>query len=244
MTGGQLNQARTINQKIEIHQAAISTDAVGAPNNLGRSGAATYVGRHELLDELYRRLSPDEQSPIVSIRGMGGVGKSELALQYALRYGQLYNGGMCLLRAREPLGLQVIAFAKSQLDLEPPANVDQADQVAYCWRHWRPGKVLVIFDNVQQHKRNRDGILQQCYKEDIDPFLPPSEARFKVLMTTRDELGSSFSEFHLGLLSRSESSSLLRSLAGDERFDAESETLEWLCDWVGDLPLGFRAISF
>ena len=224
ISGGQVNQAKTIH----IHQVAPAPAAVGVPNNLGRSGAVTFVGRRELLAELHKRVSLDEMSSIVSIRGMGGVGKSELVLQYALRYGKDYRGGLCFLRARASLGLQVIEFARSQLNLMPPENFEQAAQVAYCWRHWPAGEVLIVFDDVQHY-------------EDIEPFLPPSQdVRFNVVLTTRVQLGGAVAELSLEFLSRAESLALLRALAGDKRMEAEPGQAKWLCEWLGDLPLGLE----
>ena len=53
---------------------------------------------------------------------MGGVGKTELALQYVHLYGQqqTYPGGICWLMAGElDLGTQIVAFARVHLQLHP-----------------------------------------------------------------------------------------------------------------------------
>ena len=46
---------------------------------------------------------------------MGGVGKTELALQYARRYGDAFAGGVCWLRGVEPIGAQIVGFARDYL---------------------------------------------------------------------------------------------------------------------------------
>ena len=47
---------------------------------------------------------------VVSITGMGGIGKTELALQYALRYREQYEGGICWIEARnQEIALQIIS---------------------------------------------------------------------------------------------------------------------------------------
>ena len=51
---------------------------------------------------------------------MGGVGKTELAIQYSLLNLQLntYPGGICWLRSREAdIGSQIVNFARTDLDL-------------------------------------------------------------------------------------------------------------------------------
>ena len=212
------------------YEPAPLPEAIGIPNNLRRSGVVAFAGRDGALGELHQRVQANERLAIVSIRGMGGVGKTELALQYGLRYGRVYEGGLCWLRAGEDLGAQIIAFARAQLDLSPPINLEVLGQVAYCWRHWRAGEVLIIFDDVKQYPA-------------IEPFLPPSERRFKVLLTTRVQLGGAFSELALDILGRVESLALLRALVSNGRIDADPEHAEWLCDWLGDLPLGLELVG-
>ena len=212
------------------YEAAPLPQAIGVANNLRRSGTLAFVGRDDMLAELHRRVQANERLAIVSIRGMGGVGKTELALQYGLRYGQTYPGGLCWLRARESVGLQIIAFARAQLDVNPPTDLELLDQVAYCWRHWPAGEVLIIFDDVQRYP-------------DIESFLPPLEQRFKTLLITRQQMGGALSELTLGILARTESLALLQMLVSDGRIEAAPNQANWLCDWLGDLPLGLELVG-
>jgi hypothetical protein len=145
------------------------------PSNLPRSAVIQFVGRDEALNTLHDQLQQKERVAICAIAGMGGVGKTELALQYALSHQQqgTYPGGLCWLQAAETeVGTQIVSFARVQLDLQIPDGLDLQEQVAYCWRHWRGGEVLMVFDDVRNYEK-------------IKPYLPPAEPRFKVLITTR-----------------------------------------------------------
>jgi hypothetical protein len=95
---------------------------------------------------------------------MGGVGKTELAPQYAWRYSQcrdvamqrLYQGGVCWLQARGvDLGIQIVDFARTYLPLSIPEGLELPLQVAYCWRNWLAAEVLIVVDDVTDYQQVR-----------------------------------------------------------------------------------------
>jgi len=142
-----------------------------------------FVGRTEAIEQLDQMLQHGDRVAVSAIAGMGGMGKTELALQYALAYRQRYPAGICWLQARAvEVGTQLVRFAQSQLSLNPPDTFELLDQVKYCWRNWRSGDALLIFDDVTDY-------------DTIEPYLPPlTETRFKVLLTTRLRLGKSVNQ--------------------------------------------------
>ena len=104
-------------------------------------GSRTFVGRDEVLLSLHERLCEEETLAITAIQGMSGIGKTELARQYAQRYINDYSGGLCWVQARDmDVASQIITFAQVYLDLEPPEGLDMPAQLAYCWSHWPRGE--------------------------------------------------------------------------------------------------------
>ncbi|MEH2212292.1 tetratricopeptide repeat protein [Nostoc sp.] len=205
-----------------------------SPQNLPRSGVKKFVGREQALATLHQQLQQTQRVAITTVAGMGGIGKSELALQYAQHHWQeaTYPGGVCWLRVRdEDLGTQIVAFARAKLGLQLPEDEDLPTQINYIWRQWQAGDVLLVFDDVSQY-------------EQVKPYLPPTEPRFKILITTRQQwLGQSFERLCLEVLEQVAALELLVSFVGDERIQRELDEAKQLCADLGFLPLGLELVA-
>jgi tetratricopeptide (TPR) repeat protein len=171
---------------------------------------------------------------------MGGVGKTELATQYARTHEADYPGGICWLNARDTnLAAEIIQFAQLYLNLEVPQELggrrlNLEEQVALCWQRWQlpEGQVLVVLDDVTD--------LGSCRK------ILPRASRFRVLMTTRlRRIDTNFVEISLYVLSPPEALELLTALLGekDRRVQQERDTAESLCVRLGYLPLGLELVG-
>ena len=165
---------------------------------------------------------------------MGGIGKTELALQYAHFHliQKTYKGGICWLDCRgENVGIQITSFATSQFSLQIPKEEDLQTRIEFCWRNWSPGDVLIIFDDVVDY-------------EDVVNCLPPKELRFKVLITTRQKwLTQSFERLELKVLDKDSALELLMSYVEHSRIEAEQKEAEALCEDLGFLPLGLELVA-
>ncbi|WP_226889576.1 tetratricopeptide repeat protein [Nostoc sp. MG11] len=205
-----------------------------SPQNLPRSGVKKFVGREQALATLHEQLQQTQRVAITTVAGMGGIGKSELALQYAQHHWQeaTYPGGVCWLRVRdEDLGTQIVAFARAKLGLQLPDDWDLSTQINYIWRQWQAGDVLLVFDDVSKY-------------EQVKPYLPPTEPRFKILITTRQQwLGQSFERLCLEVLEEVAALELLVSFVGDERIQRELHQAKQLCADLGFLPLGLELVA-
>ena len=174
---------------------------------------------------------------IAAAVGMGGVGKTELALQYALRRGHIYPGGVCWLRGVEPIAPQMISFAQRYLNLEVPETEEAP--IAWCCQRWpdegdRKGAVLMVVDDVQDY-----GALKA-----VLPSAGTGDGRFRVLLTTRQAILPMGQRLELEVLLPGAAVELLTSLVGAVRVDAEQTESKSLCEWVGRLPLGIELVGW
>lgn len=216
----------------------ISTPAVfpgqfRIPQNLPRSGVVAFVGRDQKLEELHAQLQQNDRIAITAIAGMGGIGKTELALQYAMtqfKEGQ-YPAGLCWLRARDQeIATQIVSFAKTKLLLTIPDDLEAKEQVELIWGQWPECDALIVFDDVTNYNA-------------IQTYLPPSDPRFKVLITTRQNFGVTVTSINIEELSDEDAIALLKSIVGDERIKSQQSDAQALCKWVGNLPLGLELLG-
>jgi hypothetical protein len=98
----------TIGNITQVIRPRMLAKPTGTPQNIPYSGAAQFVGRSQELETLHQQLQRIDRVAISAISGMGGVGKTELAIQYATQYTDAYPGGVCWLKARASSSLSVL----------------------------------------------------------------------------------------------------------------------------------------
>jgi tetratricopeptide (TPR) repeat protein len=206
-----------------------------APTNLlkYRRTIPKFVGRDVAIAELTALIQDNATVAIAAaVSGMGGLGKTELAWQWAHQQSEAGNfpGGVVWLdmAAGNP-GEQLLLFYQTEFKEDiPPELPTLANRVAYCWQHWRrEGAVLVVLDDVV---RQRDGAK-------VAMFQPGGV--FRVLWTTREEW-SGVQRYPLDQLSDGAARELLGSYIDAARLEAEPEAVAGVLRWIGGLPLGLE----
>ncbi|WP_375471159.1 tetratricopeptide repeat protein, partial [uncultured Nostoc sp.] len=191
-----------------------------------------FVGREVELKKLHQQLQTSRQVAIVAVAGMGGVGKTELASQYAKQHLQNYQGGVCWLSAQGiDVGIQILRFAELKFKLIAPDDWELADRQRYCWQNWQQGEVLLVFDDVTD------------YKKQVQPYLPPESPRFKVLLTTRLGFDRTLPQLPLGVLKPLAAMKLLKSLVDRERLKSDPWVAKKICKFLGYLPLALELVG-
>lgn len=177
---------------------------------------------------------------ISAVSGMGGVGKTELAIKYAHQHEAHYPGGVCWLSARESnLATKIVQFVQLYTKLEVQQQNFQGkqlsltEQVRWCWQNWHPpeGLVLIVLDDLTN--------LESCRE------LLPTNNRFRVLITTRKRNidPAYIQEISLDVFSSEEALQLLTVLIGENRIQRELQMAFDLCERLGYLPLGLQLVG-
>ncbi|MEH2085210.1 tetratricopeptide repeat protein [Nostoc sp.] len=204
-------------------------------------GSVHFVGRETELTMLHKDL---QRGYYVAIAGMGGVGKTELATQYARRYQQDY-GGIAWFNDRETnLAAEVLEFFRLQFGLKIPQELggrflSLKEQVAWCWSRYPNSElpILIVFDDVTDLNNLREVV--------------PNDNRFQVLITTRlRHLDPNFiQEIPLDVLSPQKEPGkaleLLKGLLGekDKRVDNQPQAATAICECLEYLPLGIELVG-
>lgn len=139
---------------------------------------ACFTGREEILETLHTLLAPEQ--PVASIQalalsGLGGIGKTHVAMEYAYRYAQEYRAVFWLAaETAESLVMSLQRIAdRLQLSERQAAEQSQMITAVQEWFATHPGWLL-IGDDV----------------EDLDllrAVLPPASPQGALLLTTRHQ---------------------------------------------------------
>ncbi|WP_406353478.1 tetratricopeptide repeat protein [Streptomyces sp. NBC_00658] len=148
--------ARVVMLPAEAVRWAREVDAPPGAANLPGSASGVFVGREDELARLRRLLTDEGEAAVTqvsamrAIHGLGGIGKSTLALHYAHLHRQAYTLVWWLNAATSEQIVTGLASLAMRLcpQWAPTADVPERAAWAILWLQWHPGWLLV-FDNVE-----------------------------------------------------------------------------------------------
>ncbi|MEV4241212.1 BTAD domain-containing putative transcriptional regulator [Nocardia sp. NPDC049737] len=214
--------------------AEVSVPAVG---QLPR-GIAGFVGREELVEELAGALGGEEgHRPVITITGMGGIGKTTLAVRLAYQLRDRFPDGVVYLdldgmNEQVPATEMLLAVAFRSLGVDPGELPRDSAERAGRWRSMAAGKrMLLILDDARD--------LAQ-----LTPLLPDPGAA-AVIVTSRSSLAELFDArlVPLPLLSTGEARQLLEAMLPKQRLSEEPDAVQAILRECGHLPLSLRIVG-
>ena len=184
-----------------------------------------FTGREELLAAVRAALMSGDRAGVQALHGMGGVGKTQLAAEYAHRFADGYDLVWWISAEREALiGDQFAALAEA-LECAAPGAGLAAVQRAVRARLRERDRWLLVFDNAEDPA----GVM---------PWLPGGTGH--VLITSRVRRWTDIATpVEVDVLAREESVAMLRGrVAGLPAADADRVAAA-----LGDLPLAIAQAS-
>ncbi|HEV2914109.1 MAG TPA: tetratricopeptide repeat protein [Pyrinomonadaceae bacterium] len=181
-----------------------------------RQKGAQVIGREDALQAVRKQLTEGYKTSIgqtAAFQGLGGLGKTQLAVEYAYRYADEYPNGVIWLTADQDIDAQLIELSEKARWVAPKSEHKYKLEIAQK-RLRSYSDCLIIFDNLEDRRK-------------IDDYLPEPQANPHILVTSRIEQPDFF-PISINLLDETLSQKLLiqeaqRKIEGDAEMAATLE---------------------
>ena len=186
------------------------------------------IGHTETLDDLRESFleSSSKYGNAVVVQGFGGIGKTQVAVEYAFEFQSAYPNGVIWLEADGDLESQLTRLAVEANWVHPDTEHRDKLEIA-ANRLKKYSDCLIVFDNVSS-------------LAEIERFLPLPSANPHLLMTSQVELPG-IEPFPIEVLELNDAVEMLRSESG-RNFEAEGDlaVATEIAELLGRTPLALE----
>ncbi|HYO49723.1 MAG TPA: FxSxx-COOH system tetratricopeptide repeat protein [Chloroflexia bacterium] len=181
-----------------------------------------FTGREELLVELRKELTSGKRAALTqAVYGLGGVGKTQLATEYAYRHAGDYDVVWWVRSAEAATLAADYAGLAGRLKL-PEANAREQEVVVEAVRNWLEGaqRWLLMFDNA-------------IGPEDVNNYLPRVVSGHVIITSRNPNWGEIASPLQVKVLKPEKGAEFLLSRTGQK----DKASARQLSEELGGLPL-------
>ena len=187
------------------------------------------IGREASLQAVRQQLTAGRRTAIgqtAAFQGLGGLGKTQLAVEYAYRFKATYPNGVIWLNADQDIDAQLTELAEKALWIAPESEHKyKLDIARHRLRTY--SDCLIIFDNLEDQGA-------------IENYLPEPQANPHILVTSRIDQPD-FNPVPLDPLDEALSFELLLQEAGREPVgDEEEKAAHEIAGTLDGLPLALE----
>jgi hypothetical protein len=216
---------------------SLPTDTIPLPTPIPAGSRIEYgvnpafVGRDAALCKLAVALKGADVAAIgqvTGVTGLGGIGKSQLASEFAHRYGQYFAGGVFWLNCEQADNMENEFMACAVRLIDDPQVSDAMN----------PGQLSEITVSAWQQSIPRLLIFDNCEDPAVLDQWKPKTGGCRVLVTSRKSHWRGIETLSLDVLDRADSITLLIHARSD--LASDDPDLDTIADELGDLPLALH----
>ncbi|MDN5103742.1 tetratricopeptide repeat protein [Aliarcobacter butzleri] len=186
------------------------------------------VGIEGKLEDIHEKLSNSKKlsiGQVAKFEGMGGLGKTQLAVEYVHKYKDTYPNGVLWLTMDQDIDEQLITLGKTHNLVNQNLDIkEQLDGIKYQLKSFE--NMLLIYDNTNEQK-------------DIEQEFLPKSSTNKILITTRNPI-QGYTLIELETLDFENSKKLLEIESGKTVIKSEIKFVEEICEKLEGLPLALE----